>query len=169
MARLHRIVISLVAFSIASLYPTVRAQQAQASSDPIAKLLEVPAPLPDSANDSFDPWENKAKSPPIPGEDAPLDLLVKYWRVTFRYNAPPPSDRVRRRLLEAVERYPDELSRLVDGLPDTPESHDRVKALLDQMPPPDEKDEESDASYRCFHARARPARNPVRQHADVGR
>ena len=138
----------LIILTIASLYLSVRAQQPQASYDSIAKLLELPAPLPESANKYFDRWENNARRPPIPGDDAPLDLLVEYWQARWRYlNQPPPSERIRSRLLEAAEKYPDELWRLVDWLPDTAESHARVKALLDRMPPADEKGPESRATY----------------------
>ena len=149
MTKLRCGVISIIIFSVAPLLLSTQAQQPQPSSDPIAKLLELPAPLPDSAHDYFDPWENKDKRPPIPGDDAPLDLLVKYWwRARWRnpYH-PMPSETVRRRLLEAAEKDPDDLWRLLDWLPDTPEAHDRVKALLDQMPPVDEKSRNSGTEY----------------------
>ena len=149
MARFCRCLISVIILTIAPQYLPVRAQQPQASYDSIAKLLELPAPLPESANKYFDRWENNARRPPTPGDDAPLDLLVEYWQARWRYlNQPPPSERIRSRLLEAAEKYPDELWGLVDWLPDRAESHDRVKALLDRMPPADEKDPESRATYQ---------------------
>jgi hypothetical protein len=128
-------------------------QPATAKSDPIAKLLELPAPLPEAAFDYANPWERKDKAPPVPDDDAPIELLSKYWRHAFRRNfaqktSAQPSDKVRQRFLEAAEDDPDELPYLLRFIPNTPEAHDRVKRLFDQRPPVDEKSEDWQAKSR---------------------
>lgn len=117
-----------------------------APSDPIQALLDLPAPLPQSAYDYSNPWEREDK-PPLPGEDAPIELLIKYWTNHGFPNPkqPPPSERVKRRFLSATEKEPELIQGFLlrDLLPDTSETHDRLKAWLDGGHPVNDDSSES--------------------------
>jgi hypothetical protein len=110
------------------------------AQDIIQDLFMMPAPLPVRAL----PVEGPAEQ--APAEDAPLAILADYWArhpapdaaldespefAARLLREPMPSERIRRRLLEAAEADPGILSRLLTRLPDTPASYGRVKSLLD--------------------------------------
>jgi hypothetical protein len=139
MVKLRRLFFAILIFAVAPAIFHSAAQQPNSQPakssppDPIAALLDLPAPLPQSAYDYADPWEQE-KKPPIPGDDAPMELLLKYWTRSAQSfpNRPEPGEKIRRRFLEYVEENPDLLPKLLWLLPDTPDAHDRIKALLDR-------------------------------------
>jgi hypothetical protein len=145
MQRLRSSLLIALLLAFCSVKPSTQAQQPTANSNElVAKLLEHSAPLPPSAFDYLDPWAPTVKSPPpVPSDDAPIEMLIKYWRFKYRgehdSNPNKPNHKVRQRMLEAAENDPDELPSLLNLLPDTPEAHDRVKALFDQRVPVDAK------------------------------
>lgn len=148
-----RAIFAVILFVAASTLFSSSAQQPKpAQSDPIRALLDLPAPLPESAYDYANPWDRE-KKPPIPNDDAPIELLIKYWtRPSPRFlDQPSPNEKVKRRFLDAIEKDPEIISHFLlwDLLPDTAEAHDRVKAWLDGRQPvkddaPDSWSEKSD-------------------------
>jgi len=136
MRSLYKCLLTIIVFAISTFVFISQAQQLPqpTQNDPIAKLLELAAPLPDSAYDYEDPWERET-APPIPDEDAPIELLVKYWsRPTSSPERKLPNDKIRQRLLDAAEQDSEILPKLIGLMPDTPETHDRIKAILDARP-----------------------------------
>ncbi|MFN7945496.1 MAG: HEAT repeat domain-containing protein [Blastocatellia bacterium] len=78
-----------------------------------------------------------------PADDAPIRKLIEFWSRHSDSSgpaAPKLSDTVRQRLLEAGENRPWLLPGLLNFLPDTPDTHDRLYKLLTENP--DEKEEE---------------------------
>ncbi len=136
MRSLCKCLLTIIVFAISTFVFTSQAQQPTQppQNDPIAKLLELAAPLPDSAYDYEDPWERE-NPPPIPDEDAPIELLVKYWsRPASSPERSLPNDKIRQRLLDAAEQDSEILPKLIGLMPDTPEAHNRIKAILDARP-----------------------------------
>ncbi|HQR36039.1 MAG TPA: hypothetical protein PLK30_25170, partial [Blastocatellia bacterium] len=130
---LRKFLLAILVFAIAVSLSSSQAQQL--TNDPIAKLLELAAPLPESAYDYEDPWERE-NPPPIPDEDSPIELLVKYWSRQGRASeSKTPSDRIRQRLLDAAEQDSELLPKLLWVMPESVEATDRIKAMLDARPP----------------------------------
>jgi hypothetical protein len=113
------------------------AQVEIAREDLVAELLKLDAPpppsgLPMAAVASAESAQARDIFLP-PGDDAPLDVLARYWA-----HLPPTSeannisDKTRERLLEACDSYPELLPSLLDKLPKTPAAYDKVKALFDE-------------------------------------
>jgi len=130
-----RAIFTVILFVATSTLFSSSAQQPKpAQSDPIWALLDLPAPLPESAYDYADPWDHEKKLP-IPGDDAPIELLIKYWtrHDPLTLDQPAPNEKVKLRFLDAIEKDPELIPGflLLDLLPDTVEAHDRVKAWLD--------------------------------------
>lgn len=98
-------------------------------SDVIEDLLRIPAPLP-GPKLKLEMPQNKTQTAP-PGDDAPLDVLARYWAQRWDRDSALPSDLLRQRLLEACEADPEYLPSLLSIVPDSPSVHDRIKALLD--------------------------------------
>src|SRR5262249_52283151 len=69
-----------------------------------------------------------------PADDAPIKELIDYWsrHDAADANAPKLSDKVRERLLEACEDRPELLSCLMDCLPESADTHDRMYKLLNE-------------------------------------
>src|SRR5262249_3403260 len=143
MRRIQRLAIALsvLAFLIPRagrpISASVHYQQQTISVDPIYELLQLPAPPPDwretsrkegsTENGSFDPQRNP------PGDDAPLEVLVGYWTDdSSRLDGRKPSLIVSKRLLDGAEKNLASLTSLLNLLPDTTDTHDRLKKLLDQ-------------------------------------
>ena len=72
--------------------------------------------------------EGEAADTRPPAADAPLDVLVAYWR---NQSKPAPPD-VAARLLVACERDPALLLELLKLLPETDGASDRIKVIWDQ-------------------------------------
>lgn len=136
MLRYRKCLLTILAIVVAAMLFTLQAQQIATPKqiDPIAHLLELAAPLPESAYDYEDPWERE-NPPPIPDENSPIELLVKYWSRQSRVaELKMPNDRIRQRLLDAAEQDSELLPKLIWLMPDTPEATDRIKAILDARP-----------------------------------
>src|SRR5262245_4776381 len=134
-----RAVFAVILFVAASILFSSSAQQPKpAQADPIRALLDLPAPLPESAYDYADPWDHEKKLQ-IPGDDAPIELLIKYWTRPdpLTLDQPSPNEKVKRRFLDAIEKDPELIPDFLlwDLLPNTLEAHDRVKASLDGRQP----------------------------------
>jgi len=112
-------------------------RQQAGAVDPIYDLLQLPAPPPN--------WREaplKEESPDTivigpqrnpPGDDAPLEVLIGYWTDdSLRREERKPSPIVSKRLLEGMEKNPERLTELLDLLPDTDDTRNRLKKLLDQ-------------------------------------
>jgi hypothetical protein len=110
-----------------------RPQRADALAPAINELLKLDPLLPRSPDsDSPDTSERKEKPP---GDDAPIRELIKYWlenRYAATSEAQEPSERVRQRLLEAVEDRPWLAHSLIELLPETPDTSDRLYKLINQ-------------------------------------
>lgn len=90
-----------------------------------------------SAENAGDSSEKEIKPP---ADDAPIKELIDYWSKR-RYAAvnagdkgPEPSEKVRLRLLEAVEDRPWLASSLFNFLPNTPETHGLLYRMINQEP-----------------------------------
>jgi hypothetical protein len=117
---------------------SVHLQQQPAPDDPIYDLLQLPAPAPPYWKDA-PRKEGETETlvinprPDSIGDDAPLEALIGYWTDrSSRTDDLKPSPIVSKRLLEGVEKNPERLTALLDLLPDTTDTHDRVKKLLDR-------------------------------------
>src|SRR6266542_3591051 len=112
-----------------------RPQRAGALAAAINELLKLDPLLPKSPDsDSPDTSERKEKPP---GDDAPIRELIKYWlenRYAAMSGAQKPSERVRQRLLEAVDDRPWLAHSLLELLPETPDTSDRLYRLINQEP-----------------------------------
>src|SRR5215831_15587887 len=112
-----------------------RPQRADTLAAAINELLKLDPLLRESPDgDSPDASERKEKPP---GDDAPVRELIKYW-LENRYFAMSgtqrPSERVRQRLLEAVEDRPWLAHSLLELLPETPDTGDRLYKVINQEP-----------------------------------
>src|SRR5262245_3955835 len=129
----------------------------------IAQLLDHPAPPPPPPKELVEALTAMNGSainyghgdPPDPGEDAPIKVLMAYWKTQARGEAGrQPSEKVRQRLLQACEEEPDFPPDLLDYLPNTPVAHVRIKKILD---------EEQNASFDPFVPFRRSARQSLRE------
>lgn len=141
---LFRAIFAVILFATASTLFSSSAQQPKpAQSDPIRALLDLPAPLPESAYDYADPWDRE-KKPPIPDHDAPIELLIKYWTRPGLHSLDQssPNEKVKLRFLDAIEKDPELIPDFLlwDLLPNTLEAHDRVKAWIDGRRPATDDD-----------------------------
>ena len=117
-----------------------RQQRADALGPAINELLKLDPLTPKSPDEKDSEISPEEETKP-PADDAPIKDLIAYW--TERNgdtgpNPPTPSDKVRQRLLEAVEDRPELVISLISFLPDSTDTHDRLYKLLD---------EESENSY----------------------
>jgi HEAT repeat protein len=114
---------------------TKRPQRADALAASINELLQLD-PLLDKSPDSDFPNTSESKEKP-PGDDAPIRELIGYW-LANRYAAmsgeQKPSERVRQHLLDAVENRPWLAHSLLELLPETPDTSDRLYRLINQEP-----------------------------------
>jgi HEAT repeat protein len=109
-----------------------RPQRADALAPAINELLKLD-PLPPQApgekdSDNDDASSEKENKPPA--DDAPIKELITYWSQHRDANAPKPSGKVRQRLLEACEDRPELTFDLVNFLPETTDTHDRLYKLF---------------------------------------
>ncbi|HEU0185527.1 MAG TPA: hypothetical protein VFS27_09445 [Blastocatellia bacterium] len=113
---------------------TKRSQRPDALAPAINKLLKLDPLGPEWLAKKA--LENAETSPVAEGEppadDAPIEELAAYWSERRDATAPEPSDKVRRRLLEACEDRPELTLGLVDLLPDGADTHDRLYKLLEK-------------------------------------
>ncbi|HEY6400387.1 MAG TPA: HEAT repeat domain-containing protein, partial [Blastocatellia bacterium] len=112
-----------------------RSQRSDALAPAINELLKLDPLAPESADgkDSENAdAQSKEESKP-PADDAPISELLDYWQ-THAATSPKPSDKVRQRLLEACEDRPESLPGLMDLLPETTDTHDRLYKLLQEEP-----------------------------------
>ena len=107
---------------------------AQPKPDVIQQLLDLPAPRPVLPPPPKPPSLAGFDAKKMPPEDAPMELLEAYWSA----GGPHPdkakmSTNVRQRFLAYAEQQPDKLVFLLEQelLPDTPDTHARIKAMMD--------------------------------------
>jgi hypothetical protein len=98
--------------------------------DPLDPILLVEK---DSNNPGAKPEEERKP----PADDAPIKELTDYWSDYGRSNAAAPSDKVRRRLIEAVEDHPELIHRLSSFLPRATDTYDRLYKLFAESSPDD--------------------------------
>jgi HEAT repeats len=124
-----------------------RPQRADALAPAINELLGLDPPAPKSIGErnSENPNVSSKEEAKPPADDAPIKELVAYWRRDHGANAPKPSDKVRRRLLEACEDHPELTPGLIRFLPETTDTHDRLYKLL--------LEEQDDNAYLLFNLR----------------
>ncbi len=110
------------------------------TGDLAGEILDLPPPPPD-----WEPYVDSALIPLIlgspreieeaPGDGASVEVLLAFWGRMAQVRADAePSPATRERLLDGVEARPGLLPALLRFLPDTPEAHDRVRALLEGSP-----------------------------------
>jgi hypothetical protein len=98
----------------------------------IAQLLDYPAPPAPPPKELAEVLAAMS-SDADPGEDAPIKVLMNYWKTQAgESTGKMPSEKVRRRLLQACEEDPGFSPTLLDLLPDAPDTHARLKRILDE-------------------------------------
>ncbi len=107
---------------------------AQPKPDVIQQLLDLPAPRPANPQQPKPPTLAGYDEKTLPPNDAPMEVLETYWSA----GGPHPgkakmSAQVRQRFLAYAEQHRDKLSFFLDQefLPDNPETHARVKAMME--------------------------------------
>jgi hypothetical protein len=106
------------------------------------RLLYLPAPTPRTSESKEDDEDaRKTRTPEFfdetkpPSDDAPAEDILDYWErwsnISRRHGDGPPTDAVKRRILDACEAKPERLPRFLSLLPDAPETGERVKKLYD--------------------------------------
>ena len=111
--------------------PDVASHQA---TELIADLLKFPAPAPPAGVPGAElPQNNIYRAPTfsVPPEDAPLDVLGRYWAQHNGYDAEKPDSLVSQRLLDASQKYPELLPSLLKLLPKTEEAYRTIKQIYD--------------------------------------
>src|SRR5499426_2157432 len=113
---------------------TRRPQRADALAPAINELLKLDPPAPKSIGEknSENPNASSKDEAKPPADDAPIKELIAYWNQDHGANDPKPSDKVRQRLLEACEDRPELTPGLIDSLPQTTDTHDRLYKLLEE-------------------------------------
>ena len=111
-----------------------RPQRADALAPAINELLGLDPLAPESPDQKDSEKSASEDEDKPPADDAPIKELIAYWseRDGSGVNDPKPSDKVRRRLLEAFEDRPDLLSGLADLFPEGVETHDSLYRLLNE-------------------------------------
>ena len=102
-------------------------------------LREEPlAPEADAATDNPKPAGDGAPAK-SPADDAPLAELLAFWQSQQQIpDGPRPSEKVAQRLLEAIEARPWLLNQLLDKLPVSDETAERLYRLYQQAPDDDD-------------------------------
>src|SRR5262249_32418872 len=107
----------------------------------IAQLLDHPAPPPKPSKELAEALAAmkgpatyyRNTDPPVPGEDAPIKVLMAYWEMQAReQTGKQPPEKVRQRLLQACEEEPGFPDVLLEFLPNTPDAHARFKQILEK-------------------------------------
>jgi len=113
---------------------TRRPQRADALGPAVNELLKLDPPAPKSIGEknSENPNASSKDEAKPPADDAPIKELIAYWNQDHGANDPKPSDKVRQRLLEACEDRPELTPGLIDSLPQTTDTHDRLYKLLEE-------------------------------------
>src|SRR5262249_16447162 len=109
-------------------------QRADALAPAINELLDLDPPAPESPDEKASEESASEGEDKPPADDAPIKELIDYWsrHDAADANAPKLSDKVRERLLEACEDRPELLSCLMDCLPESADTHDRMYKLLNE-------------------------------------
>jgi hypothetical protein len=115
---------------------TKRSLRADALAPAINELLKLDPLAPESADEKdSENADTQSKEEGNPAaDDAPIKELIDYWRQDRAANAPKPSDKVRQRLLEECEDRPEWVPGLINFLPETTDTHDRLYKLLEEGP-----------------------------------
>jgi len=106
-----------------------------ASDKLVTELLKLPAPPPPAGIPGEQlPQDNRYHAPEFstPGDDAPLDVLGRYWAQKSSSDESGPSANVQRRLLEFCETKPELMPSLLTLLPQDHESSGRIKVVYDK-------------------------------------
>src|SRR5215510_10530046 len=113
---------------------TRRPQRADALAPAIKELLKLDPLAPQSPDekDSGNADASSEEKTKPPDDDAPIKELIAYWSRNHGANPPKPSDKVRQRLLEACEDRPELTLGLIEFLPETTDTHDRLYKLLEE-------------------------------------
>jgi hypothetical protein len=113
---------------------TRRPQRADALAPAINELLKLDPLAPESLSEknSETASASSEEETKLPDDDAPIKELIAYWSRNHGANPPKPSDKVRRRLLEACEDRPELTRDLIDSLLETTDAHDRLYKLLEE-------------------------------------
>lgn len=118
------------------------AQEGLSKSAPIGELLTWRAPAPDW-KDFVPDYERQCerefssrkfrnlRPQDIPPDDAPLEKLADFWSPAPRYTRLAPTAAVSARLWAYAQSDLSRVSDLLGWFPDTPQVHDRIKALVD--------------------------------------
>src|SRR5262245_52130689 len=111
-----------------------RPQRADALAPAVNELLKLDPRAPESPDEKDSGNENASSEEEIkpPADDAPIKELLAYWSQDHGANAPKPSDKVRQRLLEACEDRPELFPGLINFLPETTDTHDRLYKLYEE-------------------------------------
>ncbi len=135
MRHYRRFISALTLFALCLFSAPGASQSSQVKrADPIAELLNYPAPPPGEYAQSPYGFIAGPDFKGSPRDDAPIEHLIEFWSIQdSAEESLKPSSAVCLRLLEACEKDPENLPSLLDVLADTPETHEGVKNLLDRQ------------------------------------
>ncbi|HKQ89278.1 MAG TPA: hypothetical protein VJZ77_01250, partial [Blastocatellia bacterium] len=112
---------------------TRRPQRSEALAPAISDLLKLDPLAPKSLSEKNSGTASASSEEETkPPDDAPIKELIAYWRRNHGSNYPKPSDKVRQRLLEACEDRPILTLGLMELLPETTDTHDRLYKLIEE-------------------------------------
>ncbi|MBS1796819.1 MAG: hypothetical protein JSS81_23520 [Acidobacteria bacterium] len=111
----------------------------RAEGNPLANLLEMPAPPPPNPGFRITAGERDEKffdKKNPPNDDAPTDDLLTYWKYQNQFDpkfayAIKPSEKTVGRLMDEIEKKPEMLSELLGVMPEGKDTAEFVKRLYD--------------------------------------
>ena len=114
---------------------TRRTQRSDGMAQAINDLLNL-----DPLSPGYEPEYDSSTSSPEeeekpPADDAPISKLINYWterNADPKPNAKKPSDKVSLRLLEEIEKHPERMIQIINFLPESTDTHDRLYKLLEE-------------------------------------
>jgi hypothetical protein len=104
------------------------------SNGVFAAMLRMPAPAPPAGVPGAELPQNNVYHAPTfspPPEDAPLEVIGRYWAQHNSFDEGKPTPATRQRLLDASQQYPELLPFLLRLLPETVIANHTIKKVYD--------------------------------------
>jgi hypothetical protein len=118
----------------------------------VNELLKQEPLAPESATTAITEEPDAGEKPPA--EDAPLAALLAYWQQPrYGEGVPEPSEKVRQRLLEAIEARPWLIHKLFIHLPEDEEAAERLYRVYQHTPDEDDRWKTGLRDWLTYHSR----------------
>lgn len=136
----YRLLFAVVLICATILHAQSKRAAQSPGDDLITNLLKLPAPAPFTGSPGGDAPRIEVSHVNVrpagrlsaPADDAPLDVLGRYWAQMVNFSASRPDAKISRRLLESCESQPELLPALLQVLPQDSEANERIKAIYDK-------------------------------------